>query len=207
LLNEGVLVTFTLPPFPGGILGALINGELHLQWSGQGLSDPCASVRVRVTALEDELNQLYDNIPGTKAGIPGVVEAAERRVQAWHVAHDEEVAQLRQQLAACETTRGLGSAVALSGAEPAEERTPEKRLQELLDKLPPARAQLAIGRTNEVKSIPRVSEDRETPMQRPATALTLPDGEVTREPVRDAVIPNPEKTQLDHRRQEILYSI
>jgi hypothetical protein len=195
--NEGVLVTFTLPRFDEvNLRGARINGELHLQWAGSILRDPCASPRARLIALQDALNQLYKSIPGNKAENPSVAEAAERRVEAWHRTNDREVAQLRQQLRACQIRAGLSSAVPLRVAPPAEERTPELRLQESFAKLSSGKQQAALARIKELES---VSEINETPRQRPAPVMT-------REPIRDTFISNPMTKENDRRRKEILCS-
>jgi len=44
-------------------------------------ADPCAGIRNRLNTLLQQLNQLLGGIPANKAEIPGITDAAERRVQ------------------------------------------------------------------------------------------------------------------------------
>jgi hypothetical protein len=202
--GNSLSATFTLPSATGSSVppGVRINGELHLQWSGPELGDPCASIRSQLMALQDELARLYAGFPANKASIPGVVTAAERRLEEWHRQHDRQLAHLEQGLAVCDRSRSLASVEALRITEP-EERTPELRIQELLDKLPPARRSEALARSSELKS---VSEDRAILMHGPKK-IGVPPATVIMiapQPVRDTVAPNPEKTAKDRRRAEIL---
>jgi hypothetical protein len=95
--KAGVLVTFTLPP-PSA--GARINGELHLKWGGFP-ADPCAPVRNRLKALQDDLNNLLSGVPGSKGDIPGLEDRRERLIEQWHRQHDAELADLQRQLQNC----------------------------------------------------------------------------------------------------------
>jgi hypothetical protein len=199
LPNNDVLVSFNIP------LGAQMNGEAHLQWSGPGLGDPCASLRARVLALQNELDQLYSGVSSNKAGIGGVEAAAERRIAAWHSAHDAELNQLRQQLATCESRAGLPSAVAIRAPQSQQELTPELRLQEAFSKLPLDRRQSALRQIDQLMST-NVSEDSKPAQFRGQAALLLPGREITHEPVAAAVAQNPALDEQADRRRQILCS-
>jgi hypothetical protein len=95
--NQGVLVTFTLPPARAG---ARINGELHLQWAGFP-ADRCAAIRSRLQTLQVELNALLSDLPSNKVDIPGVLEQRDRLIARWHRQHDAEVKDLARRLRDC----------------------------------------------------------------------------------------------------------
>jgi hypothetical protein len=130
--SEGVLVNFTLPAPDAG---ARMNGELHLEWTVPPQTDPCASLRQRLTTLLSQLNTLLAGIPSIKAGIEGVVLAAERRVDAWHQAHDQELGQLERELASCQSSAGANSAAVIASG--TEKGDAEENLHRLYENMNP----------------------------------------------------------------------
>jgi hypothetical protein len=204
--GDGVSVTFTLPvpiSFPGLFQGAFSNGELHLKWSGPGLTDHCASIRARLRALQDELNALYSALPANKADITGVVTAAERQVEAWHAQHDQELTRLEQALTICENSRRSTPAAALRLVPPSIESTPERRIWELFNKLPLDRRMPALTRIGELKG---AAEDRTILMPVPARVLGPREAATVAptQPLRDYVAAHPSKAEKDRLRKEIL---
>jgi hypothetical protein len=148
-------------------------------------------------ALQDALNSI-------RAGknIPGVIAEAERRIAQWHQQHDGEVAQLERELASCQSRNGIITALQI--APPAEERTPEVRLQELLEKLPPAQLHSALAEINKLKS---VSVDTRMLVHGSVTVRIVQHTAVnlsTRRAIHDTVVSNPQKVDLDRRRKDIM---
>ncbi len=149
----------TLPPPTESpvVPGVWINGELHFQWRGPGVNDPCASLRAQVTALTNQLNELYSGIPANKAENSAIAEAAERRLEQWHRQHDEELASLKQRLANCDNLK-LPNSTAIAVSTGKEETTPEKSLDKLIRSLS-ATQQKHLA---DFMKIPNTGNDRHT---------------------------------------------
>lgn len=196
--NEGVYVRFTLPRPEAG---ARINGELHLQWSGPRLSDPCIPLKTRLDALLADLNRL-SSIPARKAEIEGVRKAAERRIEQWHRTHDQEVEELRRKIAQCQNTASAPT-VALTRltAQPKKEGEAESGLKVLYEKMTPAQRQVFQAKLGR-----RVSYDQfvtpQTTMARQLSRSLLPVTSPPPTPVR--AIPYPRKEEKDRLRIEAL---
>jgi len=165
--KTGVLVTFTLPP---PLAHARINGELHLQWGGFP-QDPCAPIRNRLKALQDDLDQLLSGVPGSKAEIPGVVDQRERLIEQWHRQHDAELADLQHQLTQCLDTQftSPGVAAVYTGYEP-RNLFSEIGLQRIWNRMTPAERKAFLKRLPR-KPAPKLDTLSPTPF-----TVALPPG-------------------------------